>query len=186
MNRHFLQVILLSLLALRAGGVHPGEAGSALDGVSPGFELTGPDGALVTLEDFRGSHLLLAFGFTNCRHVCPTMVMNMGLALKLAPEGSRGVFISVDTERDTPEVAHAYAQRFHPAITGLGGSHGQVQDAARNFGISYVVTKSQKAYTVEHTSDIFVIDPEGRLTEVFAMNAPPAEIAAAMGRADGS
>jgi len=171
---------MMSLLASGTPGLRAAETTGVLDGVTPRFELQGQDGRTVTERDFRGGYLLLAFGFTQCRHVCPTMVANMGLALKQAPASARGVFVSVDTERDSPAIAQRYAQQFHPAIAGLGGSFEAVQAAARNFGISYVVTKSEKAYTVEHSSDIFVLDADGNLIEVFAMNADPADIAAVM------
>jgi cytochrome oxidase Cu insertion factor (SCO1/SenC/PrrC family) len=62
----------------------------------------------------------------------------------------------------------------------LSGSFEQIRQVANNFNISYVVTKSQKAYTVEHTSDIFLIGPDGKILQVFALNASAKEIAAAM------
>jgi protein SCO1/2 len=65
-------------------------------------------------------------------------------------------------------------------MVGLSGSHQQVSDAALNFGVSYVVTKSQNNYTVQHTPSIFLIGPDGELVDTFAMNTPSADIAAAM------
>jgi cytochrome oxidase Cu insertion factor (SCO1/SenC/PrrC family) len=62
----------------------------------------------------------------------------------------------------------------------LSGSHLQVSDAAQNFGVTFVVTKSQNNYTVQHTPSIFLIGPEGELVDTFAMNTPSADIAAAM------
>jgi len=144
------------------------------------FELLDQAGKVMTEADLRGNYVLLAFGFTHCAHICPMMVANMAMTLNLTDKKARGVFISVDTERDTPAIAHAYASGFHDSMVGLSGSHQQVRSAASNFGISFVVTKSNKAYTVEHTSDIFLIDPDGKLIDVFALNAPPQEIAEAM------
>ncbi len=157
-----------------------GESGSAIVGVKTEFELVNNQGELLSESDLRGKYVLLAFGFTHCRHICPIMVANMGMALNIMGSEAMGVFISVDTERDTPAIAHAYASKFNQAIIGLSGSHEQVQATARNFGISFVVSKTQKAYTVEHTSDIFLLSPDGKLIDVFALNAPPQEIAAAM------
>jgi protein SCO1/2 len=156
------------------------EGVQSLDSVQVSFELTDHGGNSFTEKNLQGRYVLLAFGFTHCKHICPMMAANMGLALSIAGDDAMGVFISVDTERDSPEVAHAYASKFNKAMIGLGGDYEQIQNAARNFGVSFVVTKSQKAYTVEHTSDIFLIDPEGRLVETYALNANPAEIAAAM------
>ena len=157
-----------------------GERDSRYANVRVEFELLDKAGEVVTEKDLRGKFVLLAFGFTRCAHICPMMAANMAMALRAAESDAMGVFISVDTERDTPAAADAYAKGFHPAMLGLGGSYGKVSAAAKNFDVSYVVTKTQKAYTVEHTSDIFLLGPDGTLMEVFALNAPPLEIARAM------
>ena len=150
------------------------------DGIKPEFELVNYNGETVTELDIRGHYVLLAFGFTQCLHICPMMVANMALALKATGQSALGIFISVDTERDTPTVAQAYASSFHPSMMGLGGNYHQVRNAANNFKVSFVVSKSHKSYTVEHTSDIFLIGPDGRLIEVFALNASPKVMADAM------
>lgn len=173
--------ILTALLALLSAS-----PGMALDTVLPfenisiEFELLDRAGKVVTEVDLRGKYVLLAFGFTHCAHICPIMVANMALTLNVTDEKAMGVFISVDTERDTAAITHAYASGFHESMVGLSGSHEQLRSAANNFGISFVVTKSQKGYTVEHTSDIFLISPDGKLIDVFALNASPLEIAQAM------
>jgi protein SCO1/2 len=148
------------------------------------FDLVGHDGEAVTHLDFRGRYVLLAFGFTNCPHVCPTMAANMAGALKMAENDAAGVFISVDTERDTPEIVHQYASSFEDKMIGLGGSHEQINAAADNFNVTYVVSKSQKSYTVQHTSNIFVIDPEGQVVETFPLNARPSELLAVIDSVD--
>jgi protein SCO1/2 len=150
------------------------------EGINPEFELINHNGEVVTQELIRGHSVLLAFGFTQCLHICPMMAANMALALKAAGQNAMGIFISVDTERDTPTVAQAYASSFHPSMMGLGGDYRQIRQAANNFKVSFVVTKSQKAYTVEHTSDIFLIGPDGSLIDVFALNASPKVMADAM------
>lgn len=182
MNEAILK-ILAALLALVSAS--PGIARDQelpFENISMEFELVGRGGNVVTEADLRGKYVLLAFGFTRCAHICPMMAANMAMTLNMADKDAMGVFISVDTERDTPAIAHAYASGFHESMVGLSGSHEQVRSAANNFRISFVVTKSQKAYTVEHTSDIFLIDPDGKLIDVFALNAPPLEIAQAMNR----
>ena len=156
-----------------------GNAGP-FEGIKPEFELVNHRGETVTEKDMRGYYVLLAFGFTHCLHICPMMAANMAMALKAAGQNAVGIFISVDSERDTPAVAQAYASSFHPSMMGLGGDYHQIRQAANNFKVSFVVTKSQKAYTVEHTSDIFLIRPDGRLIDVFALNASPKDMADAM------
>lgn len=161
------------------------QAATANDGsLKAEFELVGGDGQAVTHLDFRGRYVFLAFGFTNCPHVCPTMAANMAGALKIVGDNASGIFISVDTERDTPEIVHQYASSFDARMIGLGGDYHQVNAAVDNFNVTYVVSKSQKNYTVQHTSNIFVIDPDGRVVEIFPLNARPSELAAVIQTAD--
>jgi len=154
----------------------------ASDESYPRFDLTGHDGGAVTSEHFRGRPLLVAFGFTRCEHICPMIAANMAAAIRLAEEQSAGIFISVDTERDTPALTHQYAARFSDRMTGLSGSYEQITEAANNFDVTYVVTKSQASYTVQHTPHIFLLGPDGVLVDTFAMTTNPAEIAAALDR----
>ena len=179
--KRFIQCVfttaILSVLAM-ATSLSADESG--FEGINFKFELSNEADELITEQDVQGSYVLLAFGFTHCAHICPMMAANMALALNASERDSQGIFISVDTERDTPQITHAYASKFHESMMGLSGSHEQVQQAALNFGVSFVVTKSQKAYTVEHTSDIFLIGPDGKVIEVFALNASPKAMANAI------
>jgi len=148
------------------------------------FDLVGIKGEAVTHLDFRGRYVLLAFGFTNCPHVCPMMAANMAGALKIVEQDATGIFVSVDTERDTPEIVQKYASSFDENMIGLTGSYRQINAAASNFNVTYVVSKSQKSYSVQHTSNIFVIDPDGLIIEIFPLNARPSEIAAVIDAAN--
>ncbi len=166
----------LLFLALPAVADSPPELGL----VTAAFELVSGDGDTVRFDDYAGQNVLVAFGFTNCAHICPMIVANMARAIAATDKDVVGIFISVDTERDSPLTTQAYASRFGEKMIGLSGSHQQVSDAAKNFGVTYVVTKSQNNYTVQHTPSIFLIDQNGRFVDTFAMNTPSADIAAAM------
>ena len=144
------------------------------------FELTDRDGNLVSAEDFRGSYVLLGFGFTHCPAVCPLMVLNMGKALRDTATEAAGIFVSVDTERDSPAVTDDYASKFGERMMGLGGSIEQVNTAASNFKVSYAVTKTQNNYTVQHTANVFLIDPRGNLADVFTFSTPAETLTEAM------
>ena len=144
------------------------------------FELLGGANQVHTSKDFAGENLLVAFGFTQCIHVCPLIAANMANTLKIAPADTRGIFISVDTERDTPDITQNYATSFHSNMVGLTGSYEQVSEAAKNFNTTFVVTKSQDNYTVQHSPNIFLISPKGELIDVFAINTPPEQIAASI------
>lgn len=166
--------------ASRAPPHHDHEAPLAADAafadIAVDFELLDRDGRLVRDEDFRGRYVLLAFGFTRCPDVCPLMAFTIASALQAADRDAVGIFVSVDTERDSPAAADDYARGFDRRILGLGGSYERVNAAARNFRASYAVTKTQNAYTVQHTAHIYLIGPAGELLDTVAPNTPPAEI----------
>ena len=187
MHLNMLALTALLVLAETAAAQHAEHAHQAalapsgvLDGIVAEFALVDAAGETVTAEDFRGRYVLLGFGFTNCPDVCPLMAANMGLALRQVDRPANGIFVSVDTERDDVARTHAYAANFGDAMLGLGGTREQIAAAARNFKVRYVVTKTEQSYTVQHTSSIYLIDPEGRVVEAFSFDARPAELAAAM------
>lgn len=172
-------VLMVMLTATRAGyGNEP--VLDVLASINPSFELTDRNGALVKETEFRGKHVLVGFGFTHCGHICPTQVANMAKALKTKQVPAVGIFISVDTERDTPKITDDYASKFGPAMVGLSGSYQQIAKAAENFKVSYVVSKSADSYTVQHSSSIYLLDPQGELVDVFPFNAPPTLLAQAI------
>ena len=162
------------------GASRADEAVDVLADIVVEFDLVGSDGQRVTEQNLLGRHVLLTFGFTHCPYICPTMAAAMGQALDLSEQEAIGVFISVDTERDTPTVTQAYASNFGDSMIGLSGSYEDIVAAAENFKISFAVTKTQTAYTVQHTANIYLIGPDGALREVFPLNATPATLAAAI------
>ena len=127
--------------------------------------LSGP----FSLNDLRGKVVLLYFGYTSCPDVCPTSLTLMRIALSQLSDEElaqvRGVFISVDPERDTPERLTEYTQHFHPNISGITGSPEQVAEVAQRYGAIYQRAESDSAmgYTVDHSSVTYVIDQQGQL-----------------------
>lgn len=135
----------------------------------PMFRLVDHRGTPRTLEDFRGRAVVVFFGFTHCPDVCPTALAQIALALKQLPEDQarrvQVLFITVDPERDTPEVLARYVPAFHPDFLGLTGEPGAIAEAARSFKVFYQKVPSQgfDGYTMDHSAGIFVFDPQGRL-----------------------
>jgi protein SCO1/2 len=178
-----MRIVVLIIGAVLASWILPSTAmaeENLLAGLSPDFALVSADGSESSLADYRGNNVLVAFGFTHCLHICPMIAANMARALRSSDKESVGVFVSVDTERDTPAITDAYARRFGESMIGLGGSHEQISAAARSFNVTFVVTKSQDSYTVQHTPSIFLVSPSGELIDSFAMNTPTDTIVAAM------
>ncbi len=108
---------------------------------------------------------------------------NLARALRVVgAENVRAAFISVDTERDSPLLTDEYARGFHDEFTGLSGNYEHISRAARNFGVTFSISKTQRSYTVQHTTSIFLLSPEGKLIDIFAMNASVESIAGAIDR----
>jgi protein SCO1/2 len=139
----------------------------------------------VSLSDYRGKVVLLYFGYTYCPDVCPTSLAATAEGLRqLKPEELAKVamlFVSVDPERDTPARLKEYAGFFHPAIVGVTGTPDSVADVARRYGVIYAkqpVSTAGGGYVVDHSSDTYVLGPDGRLAGKIAHATPPAQVAA--------
>jgi len=130
--------------------------------------LTGHDGKPRTLADFRGKAMVLFFGYTHCPDVCPTTLVEMAEVMKKLGNNAARVqvlFITVDPERDTPEVLAKYVPAFNPGFLGLSGDAAATQRAAKEFKIFYEKRPGNApgAYTVDHSGQSYVIDPQGQL-----------------------
>jgi protein SCO1/2 len=134
-----------------------------------GFRLRDPAGRTRTLADFKGQAVLLFFGFTQCPDVCPTALARAAQAKALLGElGARlqVVFVTVDPERDTPEVLKAYTAAFDESFLGLYGSLDETAELARNFKAYYKKVPTGASYTMDHTALSYVYDPAGQLRVV--------------------
>ena len=143
--------------------------GSETEGVKLGapFNLTDQDGAPITQAAFEGHPTVLFFGFTHCPEVCPTTLFEMAGWLKeLGDEGKdlRVFFISVDPERDTPEVMKGYTQAFTDRITGITGKPEEVEKLLKAWKIyAKKVPTENGDYTMDHTASVILLDRNGRL-----------------------
>ena len=134
-----------------------------------GFQLTDFNGRPRSLADYKGKVVVVFFGFTQCPDVCPTTMNEMAQVKKLL--GTDGdklqvVFISIDPERDTPEVLKAYMGSFDPTFTGLYAASPEALAAlAKDFKVFYkkVDGKTPTSYSMDHTAASYVYDPQGRL-----------------------
>ena len=132
------------------------------------FALPDVNGQTKTLADFKGKAVVLFFGFAQCPDVCPTTMAEIASVKKsLAKDGEKvtAVFVTVDPERDTPQVLKAYMESFDPSFTALRGTPEQTAAMAKAFKIYYkkVDGKTPTSYTIDHTAAAFVYDPTGKL-----------------------
>jgi protein SCO1/2 len=132
------------------------------------FALPDADGKPRSIKDFAGKVVVVFFGYTQCPDVCPTTLAEIAQAKKLlGGDGDKvqGVFITVDPERDTPEVLKAYMGNFDPAFVALRGNLDQVAIVAKDFKVYYkkVEGKAPGSYTMDHSAASYVYDTQGRL-----------------------
>jgi protein SCO1/2 len=133
-----------------------------------GFALADHNGAQRTLADFKGKVVVVFFGFTQCPDVCPTALADLAEVKRLlGPQGDKlqGIFVSVDPERDTPEVLKAYMANFDPGFLALRPSMDQLPEVAKGFKVFYkkVEGPTPTSYTIEHSAGSYVFDPQGRV-----------------------
>jgi protein SCO1 len=139
------------------------------EGSNPTFVLTAMDGTSVTEQNYRGKCLVIYFGYTFCPDVCPTTVMEIAGALKaLGPRADmvQGLFITVDPQRDTPDVLNDYLRSFDPRLIGLTGTPAQIAAAAKAFHVFYERNSTGDGnYLYDHSSYIYFVYPDGKFAK---------------------
>ena len=132
------------------------------------FQLTDFDGKPRTLADFKGKAVVMFFGFTQCPDVCPTTMSELAEVKKaLGADGDKlqAIFVTVDPERDTPEVLKAYMANFDPSFVGLSGTPEQLAAMAKDYKVYFkkVEGKTPTSYTMDHSAASYIYDPKGNL-----------------------
>ena len=149
----------------------PGPGGSGVALVGGPFSLTDHTGKRVTEKDFLGKYPLIFFGYTYCPDICPTELQVMSAALDQM--GTRGeaiqpVFITIDPERDTPEVLKAYVENFHPRLVGLTGTAEEIAAVAKAYRAYYSKASGAAGdYLMDHSSILYLMGPDGKFLKHF-------------------
>lgn len=131
-----------------------------------GFHLNDHNGKPRTLADFRGKAVALFFGYTHCPDVCPTTLADLAQVMKLLGNDAEKVqilFITVDPERDKPEMLAKFIPSFHPSFLGLYGDEQATAQAAKSFYVGYQKQPTTSGYNMDHTTGTFLIDPNGKV-----------------------
>ena len=150
-----------------------------------GFELVDTYGRLVRAADFRGRWLIVSFGYTFCPDLCPTTLNEIAeAATELGPLASRvqPIFISIDPERDTPQVLREYAASFDERILALTGTPEQLARTTTDFGIVFfkVPGVDGKDCTFAHSAFLSLVGPEGGLVARFSTDERSVAIGSAL------
>lgn len=130
------------------------------------FRLTDHNGKTRTLADFRGKAVVLFFGYTHCPDVCVTTLADLAQVMQLLGKDADKVqvlFITVDPERDKPELLAQYAPAFHPSFLGLYGDAQATAQAAKAFYVAYEKRPTASGYNMDHTVGAFLVDPKGKV-----------------------
>jgi protein SCO1/2 len=136
------------------------------------FTLPGSKGQPLSLSDLRGKWTLLFFGYTHCPDFCPLTLAdwkNIKTALGDDAEQVNFLFISVDGERDTPEVMSRYLGRFDPVFVGMSGDAATLAEIGPDYGLDYTLhTEEGENYAVDHTTAVYLLDPQSRIVYMFS------------------
>lgn len=152
------------------------------------FSLVDQEGRAVTERSYAGKHMLVFFGFTFCPDICPTTLARVADAMDhLGPQAGRvvPVFITVDAKRDTPAAMKQYVAAFSPAMVGLTGSPEQVAAAARAYRVYFKENRTGPGpddYTMDHSSILYLMGPDGRFIAPLRAEASGEQIATDIAR----
>jgi protein SCO1/2 len=181
--------ILVAILLLGTGAIvwlsGSGVSNSLVGGP---FLLQDGNGRQVTDREFRGKFMLVYFGYTFCPDVCPTTLNEMADAVdRLGPAADRlqPIFITVDPKRDTPSVVKQYVAAFTPRLVGLTGSPEQIAQVAKEYRVYYAEHRTGPGpgdYSMDHSSVIYLMGPDGKFIAPVRADETGAEMAAELAK----
>ena len=165
----------VTAIALAAGlwwRLHSVQSANPYEHLGGDFTLASAEGP-VSLSDYQGRAVMLFFGYTTCPDVCPMDLAKIGAVISQLPEKEAqqvaGLFVSVDTERDSPQRVAEYAAFFHPQITGVSGSAEAVDTVARLYYVMHQRVDdagSALGYTIDHSATTYLIGPGGKVRQL--------------------
>jgi protein SCO1/2 len=168
----------------------PHQAGQGTPAIGGPFTLVDSKGTRVTEAVLKGHYSLVYFGYTNCPDICPLALHNISLALEMAgpvAESVLPVFITVDPERDTPQIMEQYIANFQPRFLALTGTSTEVAATMQSYRVYAAKAAAAKAaatgdYAMQHTDFIYLMSPDGKYVTHFDRDSKPADIAARLRR----
>ena len=177
LKRNTLKKIAIGALWVGAAGIFsacspkgPKFQGVDLTGAEYGRDLPLTDqfGKERSIKDFAGKVVVVFFGYTQCPDVCPTSMSELAeVKRSLGADGDKlqGIFVTVDPERDTPEMLKGYMASFDPSFIALRGTPEQLVAVAKDFKIYFkrVDGQTPTSYTMDHSAGSYVYDTKGRL-----------------------
>lgn len=148
--------------------------------LAPDFSLQGTNGQELKLSHYRGKVVLLAFGYSSCRSVCPITLNTLAQTLHgmaSAAAGVQVVYVTVDPQRDTPARLKAFLENFSQTFIGGTGTEKQLQLVRKDYGVTATKIPDGKSYVYDHSSSIYLIDRIGRIRALMPYGHPPDDFA---------
>lgn len=177
------------MLTLAACDFHAGPAKPAFKSIditgatyAQALSLPDGDGKVRSLEEFKGKVVVVFFGYTQCPDVCPATLAELAqVKQQLGADGAKvqGVFVTVDPQRDTPEVVKAYVANFGADFVGLRApDEAQTKAVAQAFKVFYARNKgpTESSYTIDHTAGSYIFDRDGRVRLFSRYGAKPEDL----------
>ena len=184
---HQLRAIVIGFalgLAVLGGVVYPvmpGRPNPDSPEIGGSFTMIGQDGRAVTNADLAGQPYLVFFGYTHCPDFCPTALFDISAVFKeLGPDKKiAALFVTVDPERDTPDVLKTYLENFDSRTIGLTGDSQKIEAIAKAFRVyaRKVPGENPSDYTVDHTGVVYLMDKRGKFVNAFNLQRPPQQAA---------
>ncbi len=187
MTRWFVMAWAMALFAL--SGCQPAPQPSSFQatditgaGFARDFRLTDHNGSVRTLADFKGKVVAVFFGYTHCPDVCPTTLSDFAGALKLLGEQAAHVqviFVTVDPQRDTPDILRQFVPAFNPTFLGMYTDTGTLKRLVKEYKVVYQKTsvKAVDDYLIDHSAGTYIYDPKGNLRLLVPYGSSPEAIA---------
>lgn len=179
-----IAILALALGILAASFIQPAENNqpTGITSIGGNFTLQSSNGP-VSLSDLKGKVVPVYFGFASCPDVCPTSLGLLASAIRQLSEDQQQqiqpVFISVDPQRDTPEILETYANAFYPGMLGLTDTKEVIDDVTWKYRALYKIVPmedSAMGYTIDHSSIIYVIGRNGVIQSLARHGSTPAEV----------
>jgi protein SCO1/2 len=145
------------------------------------FSLTDTNGQKVSLQTYQGKWMLMFFGFTMCPEACPMAMQTVGVTLDEMGEAAavlQPVFVTIDPERDTPAVLKDYLGHFADNIAGLSGTAEETASIAKAYGVFYRKRAIEGDYTMDHSTALYLVAPDGNFVRPFRADVDPSQLAA--------
>ncbi|MEJ0091939.1 MAG: SCO family protein [Methylocella sp.] len=155
-------------------------AGQGTAAIGGPFTMTAQDGRIVSDKDLAGHPYLVFFGYTHCPDFCPTTLTEISAAFKAMGDDKKiaALFVTVDPERDTPDMMKTYLESFDPRIIGLSADAEKTRAMAKAFKVYFKKRATENDdYTMDHTGVVYLMDKNGRFVNAFN-SAQPAKQAA--------